>query len=470
MTVLMPAPSAEAPERVAPAAPARTAAVLAVLVALVGAVLGPTGGLDPLFARGATVVAGTIERQVDAAWEPVSVGTAVPDGALVRAPSGIASLGLPDGGVDLAEGTTVQIGPTLAVRVGTVVVEGDVVLDTAGTRATGQGTWRWDATGRAGAYDGSVVLTDATGRERLVRRLQEARVRDGVVTSPPRPYVYTTDDAFDRRHLADAMGVDDYVDALGAGLTAQYGTAPQPAAFYTDFDGLDGALVAALGDVGFDRDGDRIGPPADVLVAAAVTDAIVRDAGLDPVAAATEVRDLRLAGATWGLVAQHRDLGASNIRDAADRALARRAAAEQRGDAVPAVPASVSADDTPAAAPSPTPAPTSPGTPDGQGAQDPSDGEATPPSPGPDADDEPGPLGSAVDQTGATDLLGDDLGGLVDDVVDAGDDLLDGPDPAGTTGARTGGGGDGGLLDTTGDVVGGTVDTLEGAVGTLLGD
>ena len=171
MTVLTPSPSAEAPERVAPAAPARTAAVLAVLVALVGAVLGPTGGLDPLFSRGATVVAGAVERQVDTRWEPVPVGAAVPDGALLRAPAGIASLALPGGSVDLAEATTVRVGSTLAVRVGTVVVEGGVLLDTDGTRATGQGTWRWDATGRAGAYDGSVVVTDATGRERLVRRI-----------------------------------------------------------------------------------------------------------------------------------------------------------------------------------------------------------------------------------------------------------------------------------------------------------
>ena len=294
-------------------------------------------------------------------------------------------------------------------------------------------------------------------------------MRDAVVTAPPRPYVYTTDDAFDRQHLADAMGVDDYVEALGTGLTAQYGTAPQSAAFYTDFDGLDGALVTALGDVGFDRDGDRIGPPSDVLVAAVVTDAVVRDAGLDPVTAATEVRDLRLAGATWGLVAQHHDLDASNVRDAADRALARRAAAEQQGDAVPAVPAAASTEDAPAPTPSPTPAPTTPGTPDRSGGQEPSDGEPPPPSSGPDPDDEPGPLGSVVDQTGATDLLGDDVGGLVDDVVDAGDDLLDGPDPAGTTGTSAGDG-DGGLLGTTGDVVGGTVDTLEGAAGTLLGD
>ena len=467
MTAVAPAPSAEAPEQVAPAAPARAAAVLAVVVALVGAVLGPTGGLDPLFgARGATVVAGTVERQVGPAdWVAAPPGTAVPDGTRLRAPSGVASLALPDGGVDLAEGTTVEVGPALAVRAGSVVVDGAVDLRTAGIEATGDGVWRWDATGRVGAYDGSVVVTDATGRERLVRRFQQTRVRDAVVIDAPRPYVYTSDDAFDRQHLADAMAVDDYVAALRGGLTAQYGTAPQPPAFYVDFDGLDGQLVAALGDVGFDREGDRVGPPADVLVAAVVTSAIVSDAGLAPVVAADEVRALRLDGATWGLVAQGRDLDAGNVRAAADRALARRAAAEQQGVAVPAVPASAPADVGTTPAPTPTTPPSS-GAPDTDGGST-DDGGATPPPDGSDTEDEPGPLGSIVDETGATDLLGDDLGGLVDDVVDAGDDLLGGPDP-GTSGAADPGDADG-LLDATEDVVGGTVDTLEGAVGTVLG-
>ncbi len=282
----------------------------------------------------------------------------------------------------------------------------------------------------------------------------------------PGPYVYTSDDAFDRRHLADAMAVDDYVAALRGGLAAQYGTAPQPPAFYVDFDGLDGQLVAALGDVGFDRDGDRVGPPADVLVAAVVTSAIVSDAGLAPVVAADEVRALRLDGATWGLIAQGRDLDAGNVRAAADRALARRAVAEQQGVAVPAVPASAPADA---------------GT-----------------TPRPDADDPAllrrawtpmvGRRTTAVPRhrpTGRTPRTNPARSGRSSTrpgrptcsvTTSAGWSTTSWTRATTCSAARTPGRAArptpatrNGLLDATGDVVGGTVDTLEGAVGTVLG-
>lgn len=51
------------------------------------------------------------------------------------------------------------------------------------TRVGGTDTWRYDAAGRASAYSGSVVVTDGADREVLVRSLQEARVRDGVLAT-----------------------------------------------------------------------------------------------------------------------------------------------------------------------------------------------------------------------------------------------------------------------------------------------
>lgn len=469
MTALAPVPTAAAPERAVPAPPARLAAVLAVLVAILGATLGPTGGLDPLFGpRGLTVADGVVERQVGEDWEVVPPGTRIVDGSVLRSPAGVATLVAAGGTIALARDTRVEVGEVISVDAGTVVVDAaETAVGTAGVTARGDGAWRWDSTGRVGAYAGSVVVTDATGRDRLVRSLEQAGLRDAVVTADPQPYAYTDADPFDRQHLADAMGVDAYVAALRGGLAAEYGTSPQPRAFYTDFDGLDGQLVTALGDVGFDRSGSRIGPPADVLVASVVTDALVVDAGLEPQAAADEVRTLRLAGATWGLIAQGRDLDAGDVRAAADRALARRDLAEQQGVATPAIDAGV-----------PTQAPTAPGTPTGDpgpdttpptgGAPGP-DGEGSSPPPTDEPEDDPGLVGSVVDETGANELLGDDLGGLVDDVVDAADDLLDGPDPSRRGASPSEAPTDGGLLDATGEVVKGTVDTLEGVVGGLLG-
>lgn len=475
MTAVVSARGVEATERVAPAAPARAAAVLAVVVALVGAVLGPTGRLDQLLGPDAVrVTRGVVELRVDDGWEVLRPGAGVGHGAELRAPDGTASLQVRGGGVDLAEGTHLTVtAPGLRIAAGSVVVDAPaVVVGDGAAEANGPGTWRWDATGRVGAYRGAVVVTDAADREVLVRPFEQVGVQDAVVTQSPRPYVYTDADAFDRQHLATAIAVDDYVGALRRGLAGDYGTAPQPPAFYTDFDGLDGALVAALGDVGFDRVGARVGPPADVLVAAVVTDALVVEAGLAPDVAADEVRTARLAGAAWGIVAQARDLDAGDVRAAAERALARRQLAEQQGTATPAIPSAPAADPTTPDDPPGTPT----GGPDGDGpggddGSDPTEPDPSTPPQQPGSPDDPGLLEDVVDETGATDLLGDDVGGLVDDVVGAVDDVLDGPDPdpdGGPVADPTEGGGD--LLDTTGDVVEGTVDTLEQTADTLLGD
>lgn len=478
MTALAPVPAAEVAEPAAPARPARVAAILAVVVALVGAVLGPTGGLDGLLGPGAvTVAAGEVERQRGDTWVAVDVGQPVPDGATIRVPTGTATLDVPGGQVDLAEGSRATVDDTLTLTVGTVVVRSPrLAVGDDAVLAEGPGTWRYDATGRVGVYDGSAVVTDATGREALVRSLTELRVRDGVLAGPTRPYVYTDADPFDPRYLATAFEVDDYVSALRGGLTADYGSAPQPVAFYTDFDGLDGALVAAVGDVGFDRVGDRIGPPAAVLVAAVVTDALVVDAGLPAAEAAALVRDRRLAGATWGLIAQANDLDAGNVRAAADRALTRRQLAEAQGTATPvagfgvASPSAPTPADAPAIDDGDTPDASGPSGPDGSGEGDP----GAPPPDGETPEQDGGLLRQLVDDSGAGDLVGGEAGDLVDDVVDAGDDLLEGPDPSGGFASEpvddgAGGGGDG-LLDTTGEVLRGTVDTVEDTVGGLLGD
>lgn len=415
MQTLSVAPGAVASEGAAPAASARLAAIAAVAVALIGSLLGPTGGLDGLFGSPVRVASGIVEVQDGDAWRTVPVGQPVAAGAVFRVGAGIATLTVPGGTVELAPSSLGSIDGGLTLHAGSAVVRspqlaaGDGVVE-----AQGAGAWRWDATGRVAAYDGAAVLTDASGRQTLVRTLTEALVRDGVLFDNVRPLVYVASDPFDRTWLAPAMGVDDLVAQLGRGLTAAYGVLPQSPAFYVDFDGLDGQTVVLLGDVGFDRDGDRIGPPADVLVASVVTDALVTNALLPPAEAAAEVRTKRLAGATWGLIAQARELDASHVRAAAQRALERRLAEEEAGTAVTVI-----------TAPPPEPAPV-----DEEPAPPPEN--PTPPAPGPGPEEpepepEPGVVGGLVEDLGADDLTDElgPVGDVVDDTIVTIDDLID---------------------------------------------
>lgn len=469
-------PAGPAPP-VAPTSPARVAAVLAVLVALLGAVLGPTGQLNVLLGPDVvTVAAGHLEALTDGQWRVLPEGARVDHGTSVRAPDGDATLAVGGGTVDLAEGTRMTVDDQLLVAAGAVVVRSPrTVVGDGSTTAQGTDTWRYDATGRIGAYRGSATVTDAAGLEVPVRTLQEARVRRGVLAEEPRPYVYAGSDSFDRQYLGTAFDVDDYLAALRQGLQAQYGTAPQQPAFYLDFDGFDGSLVASLGDVGFDRVGGRVGPPADVLVAAVVTEALVVDAGLEPEVAAGEVRDLRLAGATWGLVVQGRDLDSSHVRAAADRALARRQLAEQQGTASPV------ADGVPGTVPDESDeAPQDDADADPDGGSDPIPAPDEPPPSSGESEGDGGTVGDVVDESGATELLGDEVGGLVDDVVDTTDevvddlvgttgDVVDGLLPTSPTDSETSDGLVGGLVDDVGGVLDGTVDAVDDTVGTLLG-
>lgn len=449
----------------AAAAPARAAAVLAVVVALVGAVLGPTGRFDALLGNGVTVASGAVEVLEDDAWVPAPVGRALAVGQVVRVPDGVATLDVPGGAVDLVAGTRLTLDRPLVLDTGSMVVRSDQVAAGDGVvTATGRGPWRLDATGRVGAYGGAPLLTDASGRETLVRPLQEVRVADGVVEGSPRPYVYVGSDVLDRQHLAPALDVDDYVASLRRGLAADYGTAPQSRDFYRDFAGLQGERVTTLEDIGFERTAGRVGPPADVLVAGVVTDALVTDAGLTPRAAGTEVRTKRVAGATWGLIAQARELDAGHVRAAADRALSRREQQEAEGTATPVFPpaptgptATTRADDAGGDGAGSPDGPTTPDAPGGGEDDDPSD---------PSTDDGEGPVGGVVDETGATELLPEPLGDTVDDTVDVVDDVLE---PITGSSTSSSSGDDEDLLDGAGDLVGETVDAVDDTVSGLLG-
>ena len=330
-----------------PAPTARAAALLAVLIVLVGIVIGPMSGFDTVFGvRSTTVAAGQVEVATDEGWVLAEPGDRIADGARVRAASPRPALARGAMTLHLGPDAVVVTGATPAVEAGTVVGDGDQVsLSHDLVAVEGSGLVRVDAIGRYAAYAGSAVVTDAADAEVLVRAYEDVRGVDGIVREDPRPYTYVDTDPFDRVHLANALAVDDVVTALHRGVEAEYGVSPQSVDFYTDFDGIDGAIIGVLDDLGVERDGARVGPPSDVLVASVVTEAVVEIARLDPAAAASRVRDLRVDGATWGLIATTQDVTATDVRAAAERALNRRLAEEDADDGLvgppfPAIPVS----------------------------------------------------------------------------------------------------------------------------------
>jgi hypothetical protein len=286
--------------------------------------------------------------------------------------------------------------------------------------ATGRGTWRLDAgqSTRVGTYAGTATVRDGAGREELLRDYRQVAVVGGVIEDEQVPLTYLATDAFDRRLLADALTIDDFLAALGRGLRADYGTEPQTLAFYQDFDGLGGQVVqalAALADGTFEDTGadGRIGPPERLLVASVVSEAVALTAGLPPAEAADAVRTQRLAGANWGLIAVMFDASPTDVRAAADRALTQRRERATSGVAAPVVRAPEQDTTTP-----------DPGTQPDPG-QPPTDPGEDPPTSPPPSEDEDGTVGTALDPV--VDELPDGAQEPVDDAVDIVDELIEGP-------------------------------------------
>lgn len=401
---------------------ARAAAVVAVLLAIASTISLPVGGLDSVGRTGLRLLSGVVEQRVDAEWVPLDAGTNIPAGTWIRTGEGTAELGRPGLAVHLLEDTEVVVEDVPDLQRGSLLLgsQREVAATTGLVTASGRGWWRLDGGQgvRVGAYEATVTVRDGAGREELVRDYRQVTLVGGIIDEGPVPLTYRATDAFDRRFLADAMTIDDFLAALGRGLRADYGTEPQTLAFYQDFDGLGGQVVqalAALADGSLEeRSADgRLGPPDRLLVAAVVTEAVALAASLPPADAAAQVRADRLDGANWGLIAVVHDVSPAEIRSAADRALTQRRERAAEGVAAPVVVTPVEPDpvEEPPTDPDPTPPPPDP--------EDPTD----PPSP-PDDEDDDGTVGEVVDPV--VDELPDGLGEPVDEVVDIVDDLIDG--------------------------------------------
>ena len=404
---------------------ARAAAVVAVLLAILSTVSLPVGGLDSVGDTGLRFVSGALEQRVGGAWQTVTPGTNLPAGTWVRTTDGLAELGRPGMDLHLAEQTELVVEEMVDLQRGSILLgsQREVSATTGLVTVSGRGTWRLDAgqSTRVGTYIGTATVRDGAGREELVRDYRQIAVVGGVIESEQVPLAYVATDAFDRRLLADALTIDDFLAALGRGLRADYGSEPQTLAFYQDFDGLGGQVaqaLAALADGAFEEtstDG-RIGPPDRLLVAAVVTEAVALAAGLPPAEAAEAVRTERLAGANWGLIAVVFDASPGDIRAAADRALTQRRERAGSGEAAPVVrtPEQDSTDPDPGTPPDPR----------GPSEPDPSEDPTTSPPPTED-EDEDGTVGEAVDPV--VDELPDGVQQPVDGAVDIVDELIEAP-------------------------------------------
>ena len=252
--------------------PPRIAAVLAVLGALLAGLI---AGLAPAAPLTWTLSSGSLTSDDG----PVSADGVVPteteltvgdDGAVLRASSAR---------LELAPGSSFQLRPALGpaalaldLQEGSLVADVDVTLSVGATVATVTGfggTFRVDRDGvdRVATYTAAVGITGDTAVS--MTRLHEVPL--GAPQASVVPIRLDPEDPWDARFAEVPLATDAQIRDLEAGLAATYGTAPQTAAFYTDFVGVTEGLVEALPQLAPVVQGESFGPPAPTLVAAAVT-------------------------------------------------------------------------------------------------------------------------------------------------------------------------------------------------------
>ncbi|MFP5309837.1 MAG: hypothetical protein ACLGIR_09720 [Actinomycetes bacterium] len=374
----------------------RVSAVLAVLVVLVGIVLAPPRA--PVLGAGEVVLrSGPLEVAAGSGWDTVTLGQRLGPGARLRAGGAEVVLAVAGGTARLAPGSALTLGADEdELTAGAVLLEVDRLrrVRLGAVTAAGEGAWRVDAAPatRVAVYTGGAGVDGA--RDVALGPLSQS-VLAGVDVGAEAPLTYLASDPWDARLAAEPLAVDRAAAALTTSLAALYGTQPQTAAFYGDFVAVDEGLEAALAELAPRATADgRVGPPAPVLLGVVTVRLLVERAALAPADALAEVLATRRAGGTWGVVVVRRDLGADDLRAAADAALRRRAQDQAAGVAAPLI-------GTPPAGPVdlpapgvPTPVAPGPGRPGRPGPTPPTDGDGG--GGGGGDDDEPGPVGGLV--------------------------------------------------------------------------
>ena len=386
-----------------------TAAVTAVSVLVAGTLLSAVGvaALRDDTASAPTVLqeaAGASLVLADGTRRAAVAGERVPSGATVELPGpGVAVLVTRDRETYLAQASSVEVvdGARQRLRTGTAYVDAGDAPGVELTTAAGVVTVREDAVVRVDGGSvprvGVLAADDEVGAEvrasgrrtaTAVGAYRQVQVPRGGLPGRVDPLRLAEDDAYEARLATALVDADRFLNATGdtlQGASAQ--AAVVRTALSTDVPGVPADREGALG----------------YLVAAA--------AG-DPAAELPEVRELREAGGSWGVVAALMDVSVDDVGARLDALLAPTAEALAAGADADAGLAGVvdvlglggTAGDVPVeGGPAPAPQPTAGPT----GPSDPGD-PTSPPSP------TPGPGG---------------LVGTVEDVVDTVLDLVD-PSPS----------------------------------------
>ena len=272
-------------------------------------------------------------------WEAHGDGDAVPDGARVRATDAEVRLALRDGTARLAPGAAAVVTED-AVQ----LERGDLLLDSdGGLRATvgdtdilAGGTVRVSSglAASVGVYEGKATVR-RPAQEREVTALRQLDLAAFRLAPAGEPLQYGSADAWDQELLGEAIAFDGEVARLARGMEIEFGTRPQPPAFYREFAAR--RAVPVLSDAAPVSRGRAFGPPSDVLLTMFVAQTIAQGSLTDTI---RQVAQLRAAGARWGLISLELDVASDALVAAVDGldserlALAERAPETAQGTAV----------------------------------------------------------------------------------------------------------------------------------------
>lgn len=422
--------------------PPRVAAALAVVGALLAGLVAAMGPQAPL---SWTLTGGTLTTSdgevADGATAPMDTELVAGDTGAVLQATG-ARLEVTPGSVLELQGGLGPVAQTVVLRDGSLLGDVEVTLSVDATVATITGfggAFRVDRgdTARVATYTAAVGITGDT----TVSMTRLHQVPLGGTQSTVGPIILDPDDPWDARHAEGALEIDAQLSDLQGGLRATYGGAPQTAEFYRDFVGVTEGLVEALPQLAPVDRGQRFGPPAETLIAAAAVTTLLEGTGRPLSDVLAEVVVARAAGGTWGVILAQDDLDAAYLRQVTDEALRRRAAQSTPAPVIPDE-SPATTDDAPEQDPEPEPQPEPTTEPDPDPTQEPAPPEDDEPEEEPSP--EPGPLEDPV--------------GTVEDLLEPDDDPLS-PDSDDATLLPDGGGGVDDLLGLA-PLLGGVVTLL----------
>jgi hypothetical protein len=310
-------------------------AVLA-CVALLAAGCSSGGGLKA--GDAATFVEGFVgDVAVDGQdWKAGADGESIPDGARVRATDHEVRLALRDGVARLAPGAAATVteqavqlerGDLLLDSNGALQAKlGDTIISTGGMVRLSSGM-----AAHVAVYEGSATVS-RPAQQRDVPALRQLDLTAFRLAPAGEPLRYHAADPWDQELLAEAIAFDGEVARLARGMEIEFGTRPQPPAFYREFAGP--RAVPVLSRTAPVSRGRAFGPPSDVLLTMFFAQTVVAGRLTDTI---RKVAHLRAAGARWGLIAVEFDVASDALVAAVDGldserlALAERAPASAQG-------------------------------------------------------------------------------------------------------------------------------------------